>query len=91
MSDKEIGAKVKPGDKAMWVGLSDNARAFLLQMSVFIISIKRSFEDIEIWNSYFIQTLRYWGMKIKVLSNPCAPQKKIAQDTGAVATQLRSV
>ena len=82
-ADEGVGAKITPGDKALWSRLSESARGFLLSMSVFIISIKPNLDDIELWNSYFIQTLRYWGMKIKVLSNPCMPHTKTVPDTGA--------
>ena len=82
-SQQDFGGSIKLGDKNMWNKLNEKARGFLLQMSVFIISVKESAEDVELWNSYFIQTLRYWGLKIKVLSNPCIPKRKTVPDTGA--------
>ena len=78
-----FGDDVKSGDKNLWTNLSLAAKNFLLSMSVFIISIKPHLEDIDLWNSYFIKTLRFWGMKIKVLSNPCVPHTKTVPDTGA--------
>ena len=76
-------SEIKDEDKTLWQELTGPVRQFLLNMSVFIISIKSDYKDIPLWNSYFIQALRYFGMKIRVLENPCVPYKKIVKDTGA--------
>ena len=79
----KYGPDIHDGDRAAWANMNDKARTWLLQMTVFIISIKKNLDEIELWNSYFIRVLKYWGLKIRVLANPCVPYQKTVQDTGA--------
>ena len=72
----KYGPDIHDGDRAAWANMNDKARTWLLQMTVFIISIKKNLGEIELWNSYFIRVLKYWGLKIRVLANPCVPSQK---------------